>query len=337
MSDSLTFRLSILEGPSAGGAFDIVGDVINIGRDAANDIVLNDNKVSRFHVRLTRQGAGFTIEDLDSANGTTVNGRRVTAPHSLSPGDRITLGTESVIQFDAVGPGQTAPTASRQRAAFPVLLVLGGGAVGLAIIACLLIGGWAWLNNLIPFGGAPPLPVASPTATSPARQATATRSATPTPLTPTATSSPTATDTPTFPPTNTPRPPTFTPPAPTSAVRPTNTPAPPPPSAGGPLTFRKVSFVSAKRVAGTQNDADATLSLEFSGGAAPYQVLNNDGQAAGGPQPTGKFTADGKEWMYIYFTQRTSCGANLTASVTLISADGQRIKNSYYIASVACP
>jgi hypothetical protein len=98
-----------------------------------------------------------------------------------------------------------------------------------------------------------------------------------------------------------------------------------------------VDFVSASKITGTANDAYAKLSLVFSGGAAPYQVIDNDANVTVIPQITGKFTADGKEYLYINFTQRTSCGATLTASVTLISADGQRFKNSYFIPSIDCP
>src|SRR6185436_368786 len=46
-----------------------------LGRDVNNDIVIDDPSVSRNHARVVRGPDGFTIEDLDSFNGTTVNGR----------------------------------------------------------------------------------------------------------------------------------------------------------------------------------------------------------------------------------------------------------------------
>jgi len=93
--------------------------------------------------------------------------------------------------------------------------------------------------------------------------------------------------------------------------------------------------VNAARTTG--NNANATLSLEFSGGAAPYRVLNSDGNLAAGPQqPTGSFIADGKTWFYIHFKQATSCGANLVATATIISADGQQAAKSYFT-TVVCP
>jgi len=332
MNKPMTYRLVILQGPSSGGSFDLIGDVISIGRDVANDIALDDGKVSRFHVRLTREGAGFTLEDLDSANGTTVNGQRITNLCPLSPGDRITLGTESVLEYDAVVEGQIVPPVAPSRPALPLLLVLGGGAVVVVFVVCLVIGALAWYNGALPFSPASPRPIVSPTKTLPAHEASPTVGVTPTLLPPTA--APTDTDTPTAAPTDTPLPPTPTPTA-TRAFVPSNTPRPP--QSGGPLTYLRVDFVSASKITGTANDAYAKLSLVFSGGAAPYQVIDNDANVTVIPQITGKFTADGKEYLYINFTQRTSCGATLTASVTLISADGQRFKNSYFIPSIVCP
>ena len=64
-----------------------------IGRDpSANDVVLHDPKVSRTHARLTPRAAGFVLQDLKSARGTTVNGERVTRDVLLRSGDLIGLG-----------------------------------------------------------------------------------------------------------------------------------------------------------------------------------------------------------------------------------------------------
>ncbi|HMO56925.1 MAG TPA: zinc ribbon domain-containing protein [Roseiflexaceae bacterium] len=53
-----------------------------------------DNGVGRRHCRIFIQGGQVMIEDLDSTNGTTVGGQRLTArrPHPLRPGDRVVLG-----------------------------------------------------------------------------------------------------------------------------------------------------------------------------------------------------------------------------------------------------
>lgn len=67
------------------------GDVVTIGRNPENDIFLDDITVSRRHARLVRDATGYTIEDLNSLNGTYVNRRRIERQH-LSHGDEVQVG-----------------------------------------------------------------------------------------------------------------------------------------------------------------------------------------------------------------------------------------------------
>jgi hypothetical protein len=69
----------------------IEGAVVQIGRAPGCDIVLDDRNVSRRHAEIRRRGPVVVLIDLDSTNGTIVNGRRV-REHPLADGDRITLG-----------------------------------------------------------------------------------------------------------------------------------------------------------------------------------------------------------------------------------------------------
>lgn len=71
-----------------------------IGRDEASSIRLGDARVSRRHARLYRQGGGWWIGDLGSANGTWVNGERV-QESALSSGDRIQVGGTELLM---IGP-----------------------------------------------------------------------------------------------------------------------------------------------------------------------------------------------------------------------------------------
>jgi DNA-binding winged helix-turn-helix (wHTH) protein len=64
------------------------------GRDAECSLVIDGTTVSRRHARITVANGAATIEDLDSLNGTFVNGARITAPARLAPGDEFALGTE---------------------------------------------------------------------------------------------------------------------------------------------------------------------------------------------------------------------------------------------------
>jgi hypothetical protein len=83
--------LQIRQGPGAGAVFTLDGDVVTCGRDFNNEIVLDGATVSRKHADFHRQGAGYTVADLDSLNGTYVNGERVKAA-ALAAGDEIRIG-----------------------------------------------------------------------------------------------------------------------------------------------------------------------------------------------------------------------------------------------------
>ena len=63
-----------------------------IGRDASNDIVLDDAEMSARHARIGFRDGGFWVEDLDSTNGTYVNGTRIDAPTFLHDEDLLKMG-----------------------------------------------------------------------------------------------------------------------------------------------------------------------------------------------------------------------------------------------------
>lgn len=67
--------------------------LVTIGRDLNNDIVLSDVQVSRFHLRVVRQEAGYRLEDLNTLNGTFIDDARVKDPIALHSGQQIRLGT----------------------------------------------------------------------------------------------------------------------------------------------------------------------------------------------------------------------------------------------------
>lgn len=68
-----------------------------LGRAATSNVVINDEKVSRRHAMIHQQGAGeFWLIDLGSSNGTYINGRRVTSPIRLNPGDRVEIAKHSL-------------------------------------------------------------------------------------------------------------------------------------------------------------------------------------------------------------------------------------------------
>jgi pSer/pThr/pTyr-binding forkhead associated (FHA) protein len=94
--------LRSIRGNDAGKTFPL-GDkpVVIIGRGVSTDITLWDIRASRAHARIDRQGNAYRISDLNSSNGTFVNGQRITT-HHLQAGDMIKIGT-SVLQFSPEG------------------------------------------------------------------------------------------------------------------------------------------------------------------------------------------------------------------------------------------
>jgi hypothetical protein len=86
-------RIVATQGPHAGQAFELTGELMTIGREASHAIALvNDMGVSRTHAQIIRQGDQTLIEDLGSTNGTYVNGIRISAPTPIKPGDTLQLG-----------------------------------------------------------------------------------------------------------------------------------------------------------------------------------------------------------------------------------------------------
>ncbi|MBV9464215.1 MAG: FHA domain-containing protein, partial [Verrucomicrobiae bacterium] len=67
--------------------------MLTIGRSSASNVVLHDAKASRNHAVIQLHGNGiYYVLDLGSANGTFVNGKRVSVPVALRSGDRIEVG-----------------------------------------------------------------------------------------------------------------------------------------------------------------------------------------------------------------------------------------------------
>ncbi len=94
--ESVTAVLLVIQGPEQGREIGLGADGVDIGRE---DCTLNipHHLVSRRHARIERQGAGYSVRDLGSTNGTFVNNARV-ADQPLKDGDKIKVG-KSVVKF----------------------------------------------------------------------------------------------------------------------------------------------------------------------------------------------------------------------------------------------
>jgi pSer/pThr/pTyr-binding forkhead associated (FHA) protein len=69
----------------------------SVGRMEGNDLVVSDTFVSSHHARIVHDGDTFTLIDLNSSNGTYVNGQRLMSPCVLEQGDEVRLGDRSFI------------------------------------------------------------------------------------------------------------------------------------------------------------------------------------------------------------------------------------------------
>ncbi|MCP4359807.1 MAG: FHA domain-containing protein, partial [Chloroflexi bacterium] len=88
MTQQLIFQVQI-NGPSGSTLIELSVGMTVIGRQEGADIVLDDQMVSRRHAQIECTDEGCTITDLDSSNGTKLNGARLRAKDSvpLNPGD----------------------------------------------------------------------------------------------------------------------------------------------------------------------------------------------------------------------------------------------------------
>ena len=105
------FRLTVLDGPDSGTVFASTNERVGIGTHERNQLVLRDNKVSRFHCSI-EVANGVTIRDLGSTNGTVVDG--VSVVHAQLHDNAVIALGDNRIQF-TLGEDQQIPLSDRQR------------------------------------------------------------------------------------------------------------------------------------------------------------------------------------------------------------------------------
>jgi len=117
LSEVIRDQESTVAGPPATPLLEIVrgneqGRIIRlklktrVGRERDNELVLTDPRVSRYHAVIELDNGRWVIRDQNSANGTFVNGKRISAGKVLHPDDHIQIGdTEMVFQPSRVGVG----------------------------------------------------------------------------------------------------------------------------------------------------------------------------------------------------------------------------------------
>lgn len=87
-------NIFIITGRNAGSSLDIVGKKeVLIGRAASSDLVIGDEFASGLHAKLVLVGEDWVLQDLNSTNGTFLDGKKVTTPATIQPGMNIRIGT----------------------------------------------------------------------------------------------------------------------------------------------------------------------------------------------------------------------------------------------------
>jgi pSer/pThr/pTyr-binding forkhead associated (FHA) protein len=90
MDEKLIFQ----SGSQPGKEVLLSGDEITFGRDPENTVVLEDVQISRHHLRIYREKQNWLVEDLNSTNGTTVNGKALKKAQKLKHDDIVTMGED---------------------------------------------------------------------------------------------------------------------------------------------------------------------------------------------------------------------------------------------------
>ena len=97
--------LRIIDGPERGKTFHQLSTPVTIGREEGNVVQLNDERISRYHMKIHENDGTILLTDLQSTNGTRVNGETVQL-WILRPGDLIMVGRSVILIGTAAEIGE---------------------------------------------------------------------------------------------------------------------------------------------------------------------------------------------------------------------------------------
>jgi len=117
--------LFVIRGVDQGSRFELIEPTIRLGRDPSSTVTLHDTEVSRHHAEIRRVDGEYAISDLNSSNGTFINGQRI-RQQQLASGDQLQVGSTLMLYTgpaeesqedlaDIVSIGSPAETADRSR------------------------------------------------------------------------------------------------------------------------------------------------------------------------------------------------------------------------------
>ena len=119
MARPASIALEAIDGPQPGSKIEIRPGEMSIGRAAPANLVVESAAVSKMHGRLRRSANAVVIEDFQSANGTYVNGKRISEPVTLKDGDQISIAGLRTFRVAISGAQPEAATPAPMAAASP--------------------------------------------------------------------------------------------------------------------------------------------------------------------------------------------------------------------------
>ncbi|HKZ87081.1 MAG TPA: caspase family protein [Anaerolineae bacterium] len=123
-----TARLLVRQGVNPGALYPLRAVTNTIGRNDGLEVTIRDTLISRRHARITRRDNEYFIEDLLSANGTFVNGKKLVEPQTMKDGDQIAIGdTVLIFQLGEAVLAEMAASEKTTRDELPAATALGSG------------------------------------------------------------------------------------------------------------------------------------------------------------------------------------------------------------------
>jgi len=99
--------LVMKSGTAVGEKWTIEKEAVVIGRDEDCDVILPDRPISCYHAEIRREGNRYLLRDLNSKNGTCLNGQEIVGPVPVQDGDEIQIALRVTLLF--VGADATVP------------------------------------------------------------------------------------------------------------------------------------------------------------------------------------------------------------------------------------
>ena len=151
------FVLEILNGDHAGDTFPLSANKVTVGRKSTCDVTLHDEKISGLHAEFSAEAGGWVLRDLESTNGTILDGRKVTEL-VLTPFDVIQFGRIRVVYREA-GAKSVASSELQVHQIDDAILAQSrgrrGGIPGLVIVLVAVAGAGVWFVSQGQDGGGP--------------------------------------------------------------------------------------------------------------------------------------------------------------------------------------